>query len=90
MLQVTDADLIAMVRQIRKLIIAMDSIGFPARLLYADDELSQLIPTGLPSKIVDVAFEIHDMLQEIENSRRYKDAIKQCCFKEEGEEIYGG
>jgi hypothetical protein len=73
---VKDADIITAVRRLRRLITTFDSIGFPVKSFYDDDELSDLIPDGLPSKIVDVSSDLHIMIQDIEKSKAYKDAIK--------------
>jgi len=80
--EVSSADLIAAIRQIRKLVVTLDAIGFPARSLYADEELSKLIPNGLSSKVVNIAYEIHNMLQELEKSKRYRESVRQ-HFKQE-------
>ena len=74
-----NADIIATVRQLRKLVSTLDAIGFPAKSLYIDEELSRLIPKGLPAKIVEVTFDVHTMLQEIEKSTKYREATKQLC-----------
>lgn len=70
-----DADIVASVRQTRKLLVVLDSIGFPIKNFYLDPELTHLIPKGLPSKIVNVAATIHHMLTVIEKSQRYRVAI---------------
>lgn len=74
-----DADIIGAVKHIRKLIVTMDAIGFPVKLLAEDEELSKFMPKNLPVKVVNLAGEVHIMLQKIEKSSRYKDAIKRLC-----------
>jgi len=80
-----DADIISAVKHVRKLIVTLDAIGFPVKLLSEDDELSKLVPKGLPSKIVNLASEVHILLQKIEKSVKYKEAIKNLCEVKERE-----
>jgi len=79
----TDADIIVIVRQLRKLVATLDSIGFPAKSLYADEEMSLLIPSGLSSKLAGVTVDIYTLLQNIEKNRKYRDAVKQLCVTDE-------
>lgn len=81
-----DSDIIAVVRQSRKLMTIFDSIGFPAKSFYEDKELTKLIPDGLPSKIINVASEIHIMLQNIERSPQYQRAVRNLNVMKIGEQ----
>jgi hypothetical protein len=78
-MQVPEADLIVAVRGIRKLVVALDSIGFPLQDLLKDDELKKVIPKDLARKINSTASGIHTMLQKVEHSKRYKDAVFKLC-----------
>ena len=77
--KLSDADTIAAVKQLRKMVALLDSLGFPTKLFYEDDELIDLVPKGLPSKIVNVTADIHHMLVNIEKSQKYKNAVKTLC-----------
>lgn len=80
-----DADIISAIKHIRKLIVTLDAIGFPVNLLSNDEEISKMIPKNLPSKIINLASEIHIMLQKIEKSGKYKNAVKLLCEIKERE-----
>ena len=86
--KINDADLISIIRQLRQLTITLDSIGYPTRQLEDDEDLAHLLPKGINSKITSVASDVHNMIQKIENSVRYKEAIKQLCgLREEAEYV---
>lgn len=78
-MQIPDAELIVAVRGIRKLVVVLDSIGFPLQDLMKDDELKKIIPKDLAKKISTTASGIHNTLQNIEHSKRYKDAVYSLC-----------
>jgi hypothetical protein len=75
----SEADIIAAVKQLRRIVTTLDTIGFPTKMLSEDDDLGPLVPKGLPAKIVNVAGDIHHMLVGIEKSQKYKNAIKNLC-----------
>ncbi len=77
----TDADLISSVRNLRRLVVALDSINFPVVEMSGDEDksISDLIPKGLSGRIKKVSTEVHRTLQNIEHSKRYKNAVKTLC-----------
>ena len=82
-LPISEADLIAIIRSLRHLTATLDSIGYQTKQLEADEELAAHITRGINSKITGVATDIHNMVQRLENTKRYKDAVRQlCCIKE--------
>jgi hypothetical protein len=78
-MKMNDADLISTVRAMRRLTITLDSIGYPARQLEEDEEIATHLPKGINAKITGVAADVHNMIQKIENTKRYKDALRQLC-----------
>ena len=70
---ITDTDLVSSVRDVRKLITVLDSIGFQVVNLNNDEELSILIPDNLQNNLIDLTKDMHNMVQIIEksNSIRY-------------------
>lgn len=74
-----DADIIVVVRRLRKLVSTLDSIGFPIKELSEDEDLSQLVSNNLHTKVIKVSGEIHNTLQNIEKSKKYKDVVKRLC-----------
>ena len=74
-----DADIITSVRSIRKLVVTLDSLGFPISEISKDKEIVDEIPDGISEEISSIASKIHSMLQNIEKSKRYRDAIKHLC-----------
>jgi len=78
-MKINDADLISILRSLRRLTATLDSIGYPARQLEEDDELATHLPRGINNKITGVASDVHNMIQKIENTKRYKDAVRQLC-----------
>jgi len=76
---ISDADIITSVRSIRKLVTTLDSLGFPISDIIKDEEMAEEIPKDMPKKVAVLASEIHTMLQDIEKSKRYRDAIKRLC-----------
>lgn len=71
----TDADIISSIRSLRQLVSTLDSIGFPVDVI-DDSELNRLVPKTLPGKVKTVSSNIHGLIQKIEKSKRYKEAIK--------------
>ncbi len=76
----TDADLISTIRQLRKLIAVLDSVGYITKALDEDSELSSHVPRGLHDRIINVASTIHHMLMGIEKGNRYKQAAAKLCI----------
>lgn len=74
-----DAEFIVAVRGIRKLIVTLDSIGFPIKDLLSDPDAEKIIPKDLNKRISSMAAEIHKLLQDIEHSKKYKDTIYKIC-----------
>ncbi len=77
---IEDADLIGAVKNLRRLVSYLDSIGFPVKELANDHELIRLIPKDLQKQLISTSGSIHAMLQNIEKSDRYKQAVKNLCF----------
>jgi len=75
----TDAELIVAIRGMRKLVVALDSIGFPIQDLTKDKELGKLVPKDMSKRLASVTSDIHSVLQKIEHSKRYKDAVYTLC-----------
>lgn len=75
----TDAELIVAIRGIRKLVVALDSIGFPMQDLAKDKDITKLIPKDMSRRISSLTSDIHSVLQKIEHSKRYKDAVYTLC-----------
>lgn len=75
----TDAELIVVIRNIRKLIVTLDSIGFPIQDLSNDKDIINLIPKDMSKRIVEITSMIHSMTQKIEHSKRYRNAIYKLC-----------
>jgi len=71
-----DAEIISCIRKLRRLVVTLDSIGFPIRELLTDDEISRLVHKKLPDKLLGVSSDIHLLVQNIEKSKKYKDAIQ--------------
>lgn len=76
---VNDADIITSIRNIRNIVVALDSIGFPIEDILKDEEIAEEIPEDLPQRIINLSSEIHNVLQNIEKSKRYKEAVKNLC-----------
>jgi len=74
-----DEDIIGAVRSMRKLVSTMDSLGFPTKQLLQDEELAEFIEKDLPIRISKISSEIHDTLQSVEKSKRYREVIKRLC-----------
>ena len=79
MSSMSDADVIAAVKHLRRIVTTLDAMGFPVKLLSEDDDLKSLVPKGLPGHIINVASDIHHMLVNIEKSSKYKTAVKNLC-----------
>ncbi len=62
----TDVDIITSIRSIRKLIVTLDSLGFPISEISKDEEISKEIPDEISKDINKIAGRIHTMLQNIE------------------------
>ena len=77
-----NADLISSIRIIRKLVSTLDSLGVPIKELREDEDLNKLVPKTLFDRTIKVSGDIHRVLQRIENSKRYKNAVKQLLGKE--------
>lgn len=75
----TDAELIVAIRGIRKLVVALDSMGFPIQDLLKDKEMKKFIPKDVSKRLISIAADIHSALQSIEHSERYKDAVYNLC-----------
>lgn len=75
----TDAELIVAIRGIRKLVVALDSIGFPIQDLLKDKEMKKLVPKDIAKRLISITSDIHSILQNIEHSERYKDAVYKLC-----------
>ena len=84
----TEADIISAVRQMRKLVMTLDSLSLPVQLFQSNPELSKLLPKNLHHHIIDVAKDTHICLQKVERSQIYKDAARMFC--EPGKGIYRG
>lgn len=69
----SDTDVISAVKNTRRLIVTLDSFGFPLEDLLKDEEISKCIPRNLYKEINTVATKIHKTLQCIEKSKRYKE-----------------
>ncbi len=76
-----DAELIASVRSMRKLIMTLDSIGFQTSHLTKDAEIARLVPKRLTKGLKTVTTDIHTTLQKIEKNERYKGAVKRLNVK---------
>lgn len=74
-----DTELIVAVRRMRQLVTTLDAVGYPVMELAKDDEISDIMSDDLHTKIIKTAKEVHVSLQDIEKSKRYKDAIKRVC-----------
>ncbi|MCK5602817.1 hypothetical protein KAR91_13130 [Candidatus Pacearchaeota archaeon] len=74
-----DTELIITIRSIRRLVATLDSIGFPIKSLVLDPDVNEMIPDGLHKRIVSVSTDMHGVLQTVEKSKIYKDAIKRIC-----------
>lgn len=75
----SDVEIITSIRSIRRIVNTLDSLGFPVNDIIKDEEMAEEIPADMPDKIVNLASEIHTMLQNVENSKRYKDAVRRIC-----------
>jgi len=78
-----NADIIVIVKQIRKLVVTMDAIGFPTKLMASDEELSKILPKKMLDRIINLANDTHIMLQKIEKTNKYREAIKMLCKTKE-------
>jgi len=74
-----DADIISCVRRLRRLVVTLDSIGFPIRELLTDEDIGKLVNKKLPDKVLSTSSDVHFLIQNIEKSKRYKDAIQNLC-----------
>ena len=74
-----DADLISSVRKLRRLVSTLDSIGFPIHELAEDGDIARLVGKKLPNKVLSVSTDVHNLLQNIEKTKRYKEAVKSLC-----------
>jgi len=85
MAKMSDADIIATVQQLRRMITTFDSLGCPIRTFMADKELADVVPQGLSAKIINVGRDIHHMLVDFEKHPKYKTAVKNMIeLKERG------
>jgi len=71
-----DADIISHVRSLRRLVVTLDAIGFPVHELDNDVEFNKQILVSLPKDISKISYRIHQLVQNIEKSKRYKEAIR--------------
>lgn len=78
-MHIPDVEIIVAVRGIRKLIVLFDSIGLPVQDLLKDEEFKKMVPKDLDKKINVTTSSIHTMLQKLEHSKRYKDAVSTLC-----------
>ena len=81
---VPNIDIIASIRSMRKMIITLDSLVLPISELVKDEEIAKNIPKNLDVEIIATTTKIHVMLQGIEKSKRYKEAVKNLCDVKEG------
>jgi hypothetical protein len=74
-----DADIISHVRNLRRLVSTLDSIGFPVEEIINDPEFIKMFSKKLPDSINKVSSNIHLLVKRIEKSKRYKEAVKNLC-----------
>ena len=74
-----DVELITAIRNLRKLVAVLDSIGLPFKDLSQDHDIAILLSKDLNKNLKKVAADIHSTLQKIEKSKRYKDAVMAYC-----------
>ncbi|KKM04808.1 hypothetical protein LCGC14_1760550 [marine sediment metagenome] len=74
-----DADIISHIRNLRKLVVTLDAIGFPINEFSEDEELSKMVSVKLPKEITNTSTKIHQFIQKVEKSKRYKEAVKNLC-----------
>jgi len=74
-----DAEVLSCVRRLRRLVVTLDSIGFPVRELVEDEEIGKLVKDELPNQILNVSTEVHLLVQNIEKSKKYKTVIQNLC-----------
>lgn len=75
-----DADIISAVRKIRQLVTTLDSIGFPVHELSEDEDLTRVVnKKKIEKRITDLSSDIHLLLQRVEASKKYKDAVANLC-----------
>lgn len=78
-MNMNEADIIGYVRSLRKLVAILDSIGFPIFELSKDEELGKLITNKLILNTNITTDNIHKLIQRIEKSKRYKEAVRNMC-----------
>lgn len=74
-----ESDLIYSVRNLRKLITTLDSIGFLLKDILNDDNICKFIPDNLHKDIISVTSKLHIALQDLEKSREYRDSVEKLC-----------
>lgn len=74
-----DVNLIVCIRELRKLVTTLDSIGMPIKQFVSDNELKEYVPKNLLNEIKDVSSKVHVMLQTIEKTKKYRGAILTIC-----------
>jgi hypothetical protein len=77
-----NADLISSIRTMRKLVSTLDSLGMPLKELRKDEDLGKLVPKTLFDRTIKISGDIHRVLQRIEGSKKYKNAVKTLLGKE--------
>jgi hypothetical protein len=71
-----DTELVATVRNIRRLVTSMDSLGLPVRDLMADPEFAEFVPHDLTARLIKTNNVVYKMLQRIEKSVAYQKIVK--------------
>jgi hypothetical protein len=74
-----DADIISHIRNLRRLVATLDAIGFPIQELINDQAYTKLVAAKLPKYVTKASVGIHQLIQNIEKSKRYKEAVKNMC-----------
>ena len=77
--KIDNAEFISIMRQLRKTVANLDTIGYAVDQLLEDEELVSIIPHKIADRVIHTTGEIHNMLQKIEGSKRYKDATNMLC-----------
>ena len=79
MKKIDNAELLNTIRQLRRMVATLDSIGYATDQLLEDEELELVVPKGIVNRITQTTTDIHNMIQKIEANKRYKDATRMLC-----------